>query len=274
MRIILWVTLGLLALTSPVLSDDWNLAWHDEFDHDGKPDPANWDFEYGFIRNNELQYYQPENAVCKDGLLVIEARHEHKPNPDYKPNGRGWKNRQWIAYTSACLITRRKHEFTYGKVEMRAKLDGRSGSWPAFWTLGTSFGKVPWPRCGEIDIMEYYKQTLLANVYHGTGGSPAGLTVKKPLAELGGDDWFKQFHTWTMEWDEKRIDLLVDGKRLNHFTVADADRPDGSNPFRQPQYLLLNQAIGSNGGDPSKTEFPIRLEVDWVRVYQREKADR
>ena len=82
MRIILWVTLGLLAFTSPVLSDEWKLAWHDEFDHDGKPDAANWDYEHGFIRNNELQYYQPENAVCKDGLLVIEARREHKPNPD------------------------------------------------------------------------------------------------------------------------------------------------------------------------------------------------
>jgi len=153
---------------------------------------------------------------------------------------------------------------------MRARLGPRLGSWPAFWTLGASFGKEPWPRCGEIDIMEYYQQTLLANVYHGTGGNPAGSTRKKPLADLGGDTWAKQFNTWTMQWDDKSIDLLVDGKQLNHFNIADADRPDGSNPFRRPQYLLLNQAVGGTcGGDPARTDFPLRLEVDWVRVYHR-----
>jgi len=251
-------------------ADEWKMAWHDEFDKDGKPNPDNWVFEHGFIRNEELQYYQPENATCRGGLLIVEARRERKPNPDYKPDGRGWKNREWIEYTSACLTTRGKHEFTYGKFEMRARIDTRSGSWPAFWTLGTSFGRVRWPDCGEIDIMEYFKGDVLANVCHGQNGRQRWSTTRHPLADLGGDEWSKRFHVWTMLWDERQIELLLDGKRMNIFDVASADAPGKDNPFRKPQYILLNQAIGgTSGGDPSKTDFPVRLEVNWVRVYQR-----
>jgi len=248
---------------------EWKMVWHDEFDKDGKPDPANWDFERGFVRNQELQYYQPENAVCRDGFLVIEARRERKANPGYRPGGKGWKNREWIDYTSACLITKGKHEFTYGKFEMRARIDIRPGSWPAFWTLGTSAARVGWPECGEIDIMEYYRGMLLANVCHGLKGKQKWVDTKWPVEKLGGQAWAKEFHVWTMEWDEQRVDLLVDGKLMTHFNVADDDEPGKDNAFRKPHYMLLNQAIGgTNGGDPSMTEFPVRLEVDWVRVYQ------
>ena len=267
------VFLGIAAVADAA---DWKMVWHDEFDKDGPPDAANWGYERGFVRNNELQYYQPENATCRGGLLVIEARREHKANPDYRPGGRGgWKNRQWIEYTSACLITRRKHEFTYGKFEMRARIDTRLGSWPAFWTLGTSRG---WPACGEVDIMEYYTGKVLANVCY--GGAPAQRVVKqnwtttrKPLAELGGDAWTKQFHVWTMVWDKQQIDLLLDGKPMTHFRIKDDDEAAKA-AFRQPHYILLNQAIGgSSGGDPAQTKFPVRMEVDWVRVYQKAAAE-
>jgi len=245
---------------------DWKMVWHDEFDHDGRPDPVNWDYERGFVRNNELQYYQPENAACRGGMLVIEARREHKANPDYRPDGRGWKNRQWIDYTSACLITRRKHEFTYGKFEMRARIDTALGSWPAFWTLGDA---RRWPACGEIDIMEYYRGTVLANVCYDLAGKQQWTTTRKPLTELGGGDWAKQFHVWTMEWDKQKIDLLLDGKLMTHFRIAE-DNESAKAAFRQPHYLLLNQAIGgTQGGDPAETKFPVRFEVDWVRVYQK-----
>jgi beta-glucanase (GH16 family) len=248
---------------------DWKMVWHDEFDRDGKPDSANWDYERGFVRNNEAQYYQSDNATCRGGMLVIEARREHKPNPDYRPDGRGWKNRQWIDYTSACLITRHKHEFTYGKFEMRARIDTRLGSWPAFWTLGISRG---WPTCGEIDIMEYYTDKVLANVAYALHGRPEWTTTRRPLAELGGDDWSKQFHVWTMDWDKTKIDLLLDGKLMTHFAIAD-DNEQAKSAFRQPHYILLNQAIGGNqGGNPNETKFPVRMEVDWVRVYQKAKS--
>jgi beta-glucanase (GH16 family) len=273
--LLLTFTIVLILASNMTRADAWKLVWHDEFDKDGSPDPANWEFEHGFVRNEEAQWYQPENAVCRKGHLIIEARREHRPNPDYRPDGVGWKNREFIEYTSACLITKNKHEFTYGKIEMRARIDTRAGSWPAFWTLGASIDTIGWPKCGEVDIMEYYRNMLLANVCHTHNGQQKWTSPRRTLVELGGESWTKQFHIWTMEWDETKIDLLVDGKLSAHFNVADDDEPGKPNAFRNPQYLLLDQAIGgANGGDPSQTTFPVRLEVDWVRVYQRSEADK
>lgn len=249
---------------------DWKLVWSDEFNTSGAPSAANWSFERGFVRNHEQQWYQPENAFCTNGLLVIEARRERKPNPIFTTNSTDWRaHREWIDYTSASLTTRRLREFTYGKFEMRARIDTRLGSWPAFWTLGTQ-RDVRWPACGEIDIMEFYTGTVLANFGYQLEGNVKWQANKKPLAELGGAAWAKEFHTWTMEWDEKKIDLLLDGKLMNHLNLADADKADRGNPFHRPEYIILNQAIGGdNGGNPSATTFPLRYEVDWVRVYQR-----
>ena len=264
--------LNLLLAAVPCVAGEWKMVWQDEFNKDGNPDPANWDYEHGFVRNQEAQYYQPENAFCRNGLLIIEARREHKKNPDYRPGGKGWKNREWIDYTSACLITKRKHEFTYGKVEMRARFDTRLGSWPTFWTLGTSFDRIGWPQCGEIDIMEYYGGMVRANVCHGLNGRENWVDTKVPLAKLGGNKWAKEFHVWSMIWDEKNVDLFLDGKLMTHFNVADNDKPGDDNAFREPHYILLNQAIGgTNGGDPSMTEFPVRFEIDWVRVHKQVK---
>src|SRR5665213_1819059 len=109
-------------------ADDWKLVWHDEFDTNGAPNPVNWNYEHGFVRNQELQWYQPENAYCTNGLLVIEARPEHKPNPRFEAGSQNWAaSRQWIDYTSASLTSRHLQEFKYGKFEMRARIDTRLG---------------------------------------------------------------------------------------------------------------------------------------------------
>ena len=252
-------------------TNDWQLVWADEFNTNGPPNPANWSYEHGFVRNHELQWYQPANALCTNGLLVIEARRAHLPNPHFTTNRPDWRaSREWIDVTAASLTSRRLREFTYGKFEMRARIDTRTGSWPAFWTLGATPG-IRWPACGEVDIMEYYTGTVLANIDYGLNSTSKWSTVKKPIVELGGAAWSKQFHIWTMEWDAQKMDLYLDGTRMNHLDLASADNADRGNPFHRPMYLILNQAIGGDsGGDASHLEYPVRFEVDWVRVYQRQ----
>jgi beta-glucanase (GH16 family) len=255
----------------------WKLIWADEFDKDGKPDPRNWTYETGFVRNHELQWYQPDNTWCHNGLLIIEGRRERKRNPEYEPNSAKWqRSRQYADYTSACLTTQGLHSWRYGRIEMRAKIDTRPGLWPAFWTLGV---EGEWPSGGEIDIMEYFRGTLLANVAWGTEKRwvPRWDSSRKPLTEFNDPDWSRKFHVWRMDWDETGIRLSVDDLLLNTTDLAETVNKDqeGKNPFRQPQFLLLNLAIGGDsGGDPSKTEFPARFEVDYVRVYQKADARR
>jgi beta-glucanase (GH16 family) len=248
---------GLAAAPVPKGEDGWRLVWADEFNVDGPPNPANWGFEKGFVRNHEAQWYQPENAWCAGGKLIIEARKEHKGSN--------------IEYTSASLRTRGLHHFKYGRIEMRAKIDVSSGMWPAFWALGE---KGEWPSNGEIDIMEYYRNMLLANIATGTSKkySPLWFSKKMLLDSLGGVAWASRFHLWRMDWDEQNIALSVDGRVLLSEPMDSLANRDslGVNPFRQPMYLILNVALGGdNGGDLTQTSFPRRMEVDYVRVYQK-----
>jgi beta-glucanase (GH16 family) len=252
--------------------DAYELVWSDEFDTDGRPDPLNWDYERGFVRNRELQWYRPENARCEDGLLVIEARRERVQNPRYDADSPDWRrNREHAEYTSASLRTKGLHEWTYGRFEMRGRIDVRTGLWPAFWTLGSA---REWPACGEIDIMEFYRGTLLANAAWGSSRRWQAVwdDAKKPLEGLGGPQWAEKFHVWRMDWDEREIRIYVDDQLLNTVDLEKTVNRDDekSNPFREPHYLILNLAIGgTQGGDPSETGFPARFEVDYVRVYQR-----
>lgn len=250
---------------------EWKLVWADEFNVNGKPDAKNWTYQEGFVRNNELQWYQRENAFCKDGLLVIESRRERKKNPHYEKGSKDWrKERPHAEYTSACLLTRDRHAWQYGRFEVRAKIIAKQGLWPAIWFLGTSNG---WPACGEIDLMEYYAGDILANAcWAGENGKPAWDSSHHKVSELG-KNWDKDFHVWRMDWDEKSIKLSVDDKLLNTIDLTKTNnqsRNGPKNPFLQPHYILLNQAIGGKaGGDPSGTHFPSRYEIDYVRVFQK-----
>lgn len=259
--------------------DGYELRWADEFEEDGPPSAENWGFETGFRRNEEAQWYQPDNAFCEEGLLVIEARRERvevdsAASPDRLPH---WaRDRTHAEYTSASLNTRGKHEWRYGRFVMRAKLPTVAGAWPAFWTLGNG----RWPACGEIDIVEYYDDSLLANVaWQKPGGHIQWKAVKTPLSQFGDDTWSDAFHVWRMDWDADTIKLYVDDRLLNE-TRCDEVRTglqaEGTetNPFKKPHFVLVNLAIGGqHGGDPSKTVFPLRYEIDYVRVYQRPTSD-
>ena len=254
------------------------LVWSDEFNVDGRPDPANWTYETGYVRNHEAQWYRPESAEVKGGCLVITAEHHAQPLPNPRGNGRrfgfGGDNRP-IEYTSACLITKGLHSFKFGRIEARIKAPLMEGSWPAFWTLGVS---ESWPSCGEIDIFEYYKRTVLANFcWAAPGGqwSPEWNTVRTPLDKYEKNDpkWAEKFHVYAMDWDENRIVLSVDGVAVNDSSIAkvkNARYRSVENPFHQPHYLLVNLALGGDsGGDVTKVPFPVSMYVDYIRVYQK-----
>lgn len=248
----------------------YKLVWHDEFDIDGRPNAANWKYENGFVRNEELQWYQSDNARVESGLLIIEGRRERVANPNYQAGSSDWKtNRQYAEYTSASLLTSGLHSWQFGRLEMLGRIVAKAGLWPAWWTLGTS---GEWPSNGEVDIMEYYKSNVLANVACGTTTRWVAKwdSVSKAVSSFGDPAWDTKFHLWRMDWDDQKIDLYLDGVLMNTSDLQSMLNPDGMSPFRQPHYMMLNLAIGgANGGDPSATTFPTHYEVDYVRVFQK-----
>lgn len=270
MVMLCWLGCQSNAEKAPMAPNGYQLVWSDEFNTDGRPDPNNWTYEHGFERNEELQWYQPENAFCKDGWLVIEARRENVPNPQYDPQSHSWRRRRKEAhYTSACVKTIGLQQWLYGRFEIRARIDRHPGLWPAIWTLGSARG---WPGCGEIDIMEYYDDSILANAcWTGRGRGAIWDTEKIPVSQFNDPDWGSKVHLWRMDWDADKIAIFVDDQLLNTIEIEKTINPrTGITPFREPQYLLLNLAIGgTRGGDPLETTFPSRYEIDYVRVSQK-----
>ncbi|MBB1285114.1 glycoside hydrolase family 16 protein [Flavisolibacter sp. BT320] len=256
------------------VAEGYHLVWAEEFKRNGKPDTTVWRYENGFVRNEEAQWYQEENAWCEDGLLIIEARKASRPNPRYEAGSSDWrKARPTIEYTSSSINTRGKQQWQYGRFVMRGRIDISAGLWPAWWTLGVS---GQWPRNGEIDIMEYYKGKLLANIATGTATPYKAEWYSNTFSidSMGGQQWASRFHEWRMDWDSTAISLYVDDQLLNRTELAKLVNKDGSgsNPFHQPHYMLLNLAMGGmNGGPLDNTRFPNRLEVDYVRVYQKKQ---
>jgi beta-glucanase (GH16 family) len=280
--LLIYLISGLHAQEVPVdLSDNipeiegYKLVWADEFDGEGAPDHRFWSFEHGFKRNQELQWYQEENALQKDGLLVIEGRREQVKNAAYEVGSEDWKkNRKYAEYTSSSINSNGKFSFQYGLVEVKAKIDTAKGLWPAIWTLGI---EKDWPANGEIDIMEYYlvngEPTILANAAWAHENKraewdEAKISFKEFLKK--DPNWPNKFHVWKMDWTEDHIKLYLDDELLNEVDLQKTVNPDGFNPFHQPHYILLNLAIGGNGGNPSDSEFPRTYIVDYVRVYQKQ----
>lgn len=278
MRVALLVISFFITL-STVSAEEWTLVWSDEFNRNGTPDSTIWNFEEGFVRNEEAQWYQSPNAYQQDGCLIIEARREHRRNPMYDANSRQWrKQRQFIDYTSACLTTLGKKSFLYGRLEVCAKIPTAGGAWPAIWTLGS---EMEWPSCGEIDVMEYYridgKPHILANAAWGNDKPYDAVwnSQKIPFSHFteSSKDWENRFHIWRMDWDEDHILIYLDDELLNDIplnTTNNGTIGHGDNPFRKPHYILLNLALGGlNGGQIDDTAFPMRYEIDYVRIYQK-----
>jgi len=271
---------GLLVLLSiPSWAAEWKLVWSDDFNTPGLPDPAKWDYETGFIRNNEQQYYtqeRKENARVEDGMLILEARKEQWKNPAYDPNakdtGRGRRSREFTDYTSASLTTRGKASWTYGRIEVRAKLPSGRGMWPAIWMLGTNSRQVRWPACGEIDIMEFvgFEPGIIHANIHTRAYNHVQKTGKGDKIAIA--DASEVFHVYAVEWDTYRIDFFVDAQK--YFTFRNEGTGADVWPYDKDQYLILNLAIGGTWGGQKGIDdsiFPQRYYIDYVRVYAQDK---
>lgn len=251
------------AVTGPSVPGGWKLVWQDEFDQAGAPDPTRWTYETGGNGwgNRELQFYtdhRRENARVEHGCLVLEVRREP------------W---QGSAYTSARLVSKGKGDWTYGRFEIRARLPAGRGTWPAIWMLPTvwNLGDGHWPDNGEIDIMEHVGHD--PGVVHASTHSRNNQWRKnnQRTATTLITDATTAFHTYAMEWDAEALRIYVD-ERL-YFTSRRKGGDWTSWPFYRDFHLVLNVAIGGDWGGEKGVDdkaFPLRMEVDYVRVYQHE----
>jgi beta-glucanase (GH16 family) len=245
--------------STPLTYPGMTLIWSDEFS--GNSLDANvWNYEIGNGSggwgNNELEYYtnSSKNTLVSNGNLIIEARKESMGG---------------FNYTSARLTTQNKKTFTYGRVDMRAKLPKGKGIWPALWMLGSNINSVGWPASGEIDIMELLGHEITKS--YGTlhyGASSATHGQKGNSYILSSSNFYDQFHVFSMEWKQDQIKLYVDDNL--YLTVNKTDLGSSPYPFNAPFFFIFNVAVGGNwpGSPDPTTTFPQRMIVDYVRVFQ------
>jgi beta-glucanase (GH16 family) len=254
---------GASTVTAGGRPNGWKLVWADEFDTDGLPAADKWDYDTSRNKdgwfNNELEYYpraRLENTRVVNGKLIIAARKESLSSAaDFGGQ----------AYTSGRLLTRGKASWTYGFFEVRAKLPCGLGTWPAIWMLGTGGA---WPDDGEIDIMEHLgknKGQVMGTVHTGAYNWTLG-TQKSGSTVLG--DACDTFHNYQLTWDSDHIAVGVDDKNYFQF-INPKDGDKRKWPFTNPQFLLINLAIGGDlGGPVDDAILPVQMEVEYVRVYQ------
>ncbi len=237
--------------------EGWELTWQDEFTGP-ELDLTKWTPEVGGHGwgNGEVQFYtdRPENAFIEEGMLVIHVLEE---------------NYLGKRFTSARLITKNNFTQQYGRFEARIQIPTGQGIWPAFWMLGNNIDEVSWPQCGEIDIMENIgsEPSTVHGTVHGPGYS-GGNGIGKPFSIGSTNRFTDDFHVFALEWEPEEIRWYVDDVLFNAITPDDVP---GEWVYDHPFFLILNVAVGGQwpGYPDNSTQFPQRMVVDYVRVYQR-----
>lgn len=246
----------------PSAAREWRFettpAWQDEFDGDGRPDPARWSYDLGGDGwgNNELQFYTDsvDNAYQRDGVLHIVAKKQA---------------REGRAYTSARLVSKHKGDVLYGRIEARAKLPSGRGTWPAIWMLPTDWAYGDWPRSGEIDIMEHvgFDPERVHISVHTQAYNHAIGTQKTETRVIDGA--ISGFHRYRVDWTPDAIRGYIDDMPM--FAFANEGKGPDTWPFDRRFHLLLNLAVGGNWGGKEGVDdsvFPAMMQVDYVRVYK------
>ncbi|MCR5835813.1 MAG: family 16 glycosylhydrolase [Lachnospiraceae bacterium] len=263
----------------------WTLTWSDEFNGNSL-DTNNWSFEKGQTGWGSAEYtlYTTDGSNCKlaDGNLVIIPRIQYNKET---------KKFNASSATSARINTKGKKEFTYGKIEIRAKASKAIGTWSAGWMLGADCDTNIWPKCGEIDIMEGMSggvpQAIHCEYFNNQATAPGG--NKNYDTGLTQAKAAEDFHTYTALWNETSIEFSVDGKRVGLYDPSKykEDIREKCWPFNHDFFLNLDCTIGGNatglyyftkpydatGWTVVKEDGNIQtLEdyfyIDYVRVYQ------
>ncbi len=238
------------------------LVFSDEFDVEGAVDSTKWLFETvppnkGSWWNGEHQHYTDrlDNAYVSGGTLKIVAKKE-----EYTFAGSS-KN-----YTSARLNS--KFNFTYGRIDVKAKLPEGKGTWPAIWTLGSNLSTVGWPKCGEIDIMEHWghKPTKVSSAIHTVACSGVSNCPDVKIGEKIVSDYATAFHVYSVEWTPEAIKAYIDNELL--YTYNPTTKTADNWPFTKDQFILLNVAMGGQWFDIDPDFKESAMEIDYVRVYQ------
>ncbi|WP_299716139.1 glycoside hydrolase family 16 protein [uncultured Tenacibaculum sp.] len=250
---ILLTALLILLLSCETKKETEKLIFHQDFNAQ-KLDTSLWNFDLGNgcpnlcgWGNNERQLYTKENVSVKDGKLVIKA------------------TKQDSSYFSGKIHTKSKFEFTYGTIEVKAKLPQGHGLWPAIWMLGHDIDKNTWPACGEIDIMEYVGKephTIYTSLHNSSsyGNTINSKKTRKKNIEEG-------FHIYKTEWSKDAIVFYIDGEKV--YTYSPNEKDEKNWPYDKPFYLILNLAIGGNFGGPEVDDniFPQEFIIDYIKVY-------
>lgn len=247
-------------------SQDWKLAWSDEFEGDAI-DENNWNLQVVKAGrfNDEWQRYtnSNKNAYIEDGQLIIKAIHESEVHA-------------MDQYTSARMNTANKQTWQYGKILARIKLPYSHGIWPAFWMLGANInengGDTPWPQSGEIDILELYgskNDSIVEANLHYADKSGAHAQMGSDSFKLTEAKFADAFHIFGLEWDANRIVWSVDGIEYASMPI----NADELSEFHKEFFILLNIAVGNKwAGRPDATSvFPQFMYIDWVRVYKKKE---
>jgi beta-glucanase (GH16 family) len=248
--------------SSPDNYPGYNLVWRDEFDADAL-NTADWTYELGDgcpnncgWGNNELQYYRQENTSIINGHLVITAKKQNYNGHDY---------------TSSRIVTKGKQQFKFGRIDMRAALPEGQGIWPAMWMLGSNIDAAGWPACGEIDIMELtgdFPNRVVGTVHYGSDLAHHQYNSVSKFA-ASGDSYQDKFHVYSINWENNKIEFLIDDDI--YATVTPADLNGQPWPFNKFFFFIFNVAVGGNwpGAPDSSTKFPQYLIVDYIRVFQK-----
>jgi beta-glucanase (GH16 family) len=238
-----------------------HIVWRDEFGSPGLPDTSKWDYEKGFVRNHEQQFYtvaRASNTRVTASGLVIQANQEDYEN---------------AKVTSAALES--KQSWDHGYFEFKAKIPTGRGTWPAIWFLGDGIRKtgtpeyIGWPKCGEIDLMEnvgFDPNKVHFNIHVVKNGDAPGSAFSNHIEV---PNVWEGYHVYGLNYQPHQLDLYFDGKKV--LTYLDDGKGEDSWPFDKPQFILLNLAIGGDWGgqqgvDPSI--FPAKFDIAYVRVYQ------